>query len=72
MLSFLPIRSDDHFSSMKRRRQLPPLLALGVFRARYLLIELELSSPLGRPLDLLESVTLGTDQSEKSIIIIDQ
>ena len=72
MLSFLPIRSDDHFSSMKRRRQLPPLLAIRVFGAWYLLIELEFSSPLWRPLDLLESVTLGTDQSGTSIIIIDQ
>ena len=57
MLSFLPIFSDDHFSSMKRRGKLPPLLALGVIRARYLLIELELSRPLGWFLDLFEGVT---------------
>ena len=72
MFRFLPIRTDNHLSSMKRRRQLPPLVALGVFRARYLLIELELSRPLWRRLDLLESLTLGTGQSGTSIYSIDQ
>ena len=42
--------------------QFPPLLTLRVVRAGYLLIELDLSGPLGRGLDLLEGVALGTDQ----------
>ena len=42
--------------------QFPPLLTLWVIRAGYLLIELDLSRPLGWGLDLFEGVALATDQ----------
>ena len=47
---------------MKFWGQLPPLQALRVIRAGDLLIELDHPRSLGRGLDLLEAMTLATDQ----------